>query len=84
MVLDREALQQEGVTPDTPVTIHVEQISLDSALRMSSGVAVASSLFIVEKTSRTSPTEYTRRLSWWTYYVRGFAFGPIRCGDRRR
>jgi hypothetical protein len=34
ILLDRPSLEEEGVTPDTPVTIHVEQISLQSALAL--------------------------------------------------
>ena len=51
----------------------------------SSGVAVLRFSLVVEKTSRTSPTECTSSLfPDGRRYVRGFAFGPIRCGDRRR
>ncbi len=34
IVLDKLALEEEGVTSDTPVTIHVEQIALKSALKL--------------------------------------------------
>jgi hypothetical protein len=34
MVIDRVALEEEGVTPATPVTIHVEQVPMGSVLRL--------------------------------------------------